>query len=526
MVVVTVVVMVAATVVVVAVVVAVAIRRRCGRCGHGRRAERGGGTGCGDHHQDESLNLHVASDQKRELIAPGGYKYQPKRGKSDIKGTIRLACRKPARLRWVIVATLKRQMAVATALAVTGLLPSAFGPGTPAWAQLAQPTVVSANPVDYTPHVLDGTVFALAQAADLIVAGGDFTSVADAAGQFVLARGGLFAFSRADGRINNLAVAVDGPIYAVAEGPQRTVYIGGHFRTVNGEPHRGIAQVRIDDGSVVSSFGANIDFGEVRVLRQHDGWLYAGGSFKAISGVARKGLARLDLRGRVDTGFDAQLEESPGLQVKVNDVALTSDGHTLVAIGGFAQAQGQARYQVAVFAVDAKGAALSTWDTNGYQPKCSHYFENYVRGVDISPDNRYMVIVTTGHRNDPNLLCNTAARFDLGGEGAHNPVWVNHTGGNTLLSVAITGPAVYVGGHQMWLDNPEGHKSAGPGAVERPGISAIDPVRGTALGWNPTRTRGVGLRAFLATNEGLYVGSDTDQLGGEYHGRIGMFPMH
>jgi hypothetical protein len=35
----------------------------------------------------------------------------------------------------------------------------------------------------------------------------------------------------------------------------------------------------------------------------------------------------------------------------------------------------------------------------------------------------------------------------------------------------------------------------------------------------------VGVRVFLVTPHGLFVGSDTDQLGHEYHGRIGMFPL-
>src|SRR5438552_3985814 len=38
--------------------------------------------------------------------------------------------------------------------------------------------------------------------------------------------------------------------------------------------------------------------------------------------------------------------------------------------------------------------------------------------------------------------------------------------------------------------------------------------------------RGEGVRALVACPIGLLVGSDTDQLGHEYHGRIGMFPWH
>jgi hypothetical protein len=93
--------------------------------------------------------------------------------------------------------------------------------------------------------------------------------------------------------------------------------------------------------------------------------------------------------------------------------------------------------------------------------------------------------------------------------------------------VAVTGAAVYVGGHQRYLDNPYGSdaKGPGPGAVLRVGIGAVSPATGRALPWNPTRSRGVGVRAFLVTSGGLTVGSDTDKLGKEYHGRIGMFPI-
>jgi hypothetical protein len=84
-----------------------------------------------------------------------------------------------------------------------------------------------------------------------------------------------------------------------------------------------------------------------------------------------------------------------------------------------------------------------------------------------------------------------------------------------------------VGGHLRYLNNPNGSdaKGPGPGAVSRVGIGAVSPTTGKALAWNPTRARGVGVRAFLVTPRGLIVGSDTDQLGHEYHGRLGMFPV-
>jgi hypothetical protein len=206
-------------------------------------------------------------------------------------------------------------------------------------------------------------------------------------------------------------------------------------------------------------------------------------------------------------------------------MSLSPDGRRLVVVGAITHAFGAVRHQLVMLDVGGKNAALSSWYTDAYAPACDPDLDTYLRGVDFSPDGSYFVAVTTGAMWGPTTTCDSAARFESAGAGRHNPTWVNHTGGNTLFAVSVTGSAVYVGGHQLWLDNPQGQKSAGPGAVSRPGIGAINPRTGKALPWNPTRSRGVGVRALVATSRGLYVGSDTDQLGHEYHGRLGFFPL-
>ena len=104
------------------------------------------------------------------------------------------------------------------------------------------------------------------------------------------------------------------------------------------------------------------------------------------------------------------------------------------------------------------------------------------------------------------------------------PSWINYTGGDTLHSVAVTGAAVYVQGHQRWLDNPFGRNEAGPGAVSREGIGAINPNDGKALSWNPGKTREVGGKDLYATASGLWVGSDGSRFSGEYRSGIAFCP--
>jgi len=396
----------------------------------------------------------------------------------------------------------------------------------PAVAQVAQPAVVSTDPVDWTPHVLDGTVHAIATVGDTVVVGGTFSAVATAEGR-QYRRDYLLAFDATDGTLRPFAPQLDGPVYALAAGANGTVYAGGAFRTVNGVAQRGLARLSIANGARVGGFTAGINWGDVRALEAYGRWLYAGGTFSAVNRVPRLGLARLDAAsGAVDSGFDAALTGASAEQrVRVEDFALAPGGRRLAVAGAFVQAAGAPRVQLALLDTSGPKAVAVNWYTDLFRDPCNSGYDTYLRGLDFAPDGSYLVVVTTGNDTGPDRPCDAAVRFNMAGTGAHNAAWINLTGGNTLLSVAVTGSAVYVGGHQLWLDNPHGNKNAGAGAVSRPGIGAIDPRTGKALPWNPTRSRGVGVRAFLATAHGLWVGSDTDRLGNEHHGRIGMFPL-
>jgi hypothetical protein len=413
---------------------------------------------------------------------------------------------------------------IAAALAAS-LVTSAIST-TPAHADYPQPRVVSTNPVNWTPNVLDGDVRAVAVVGNAVVVGGDFHRISDSGMDRQGQRPYLFAYNRSTGAVLPFAPALDGPVYALATGPDGTVYVGGMFRYVNGYARRGVARLRVSDGALNTDFSATITDGDVRTLVARGGEVYLGGSFRGVNGYARTALARVDGRtGALDRGFNLHLAAPELSRTKVEDMALSPDGNHLVVIGALSRANGWIRAQLAMINTGVRPAELSSWYTDAYAGACRAGFDTYLRGVDFAPSGTYFVAVTTGRLSGKDRMCDTAARFEVRGGGAHWPTWVNHTGGDSLYSVSVTGSAVYVGGHQRWMNNPYGSEFAGPGAVARPGIAALDPHTGRALPWNPTRSRGVGVRALVATPEGLIIGSDTDRLGHEYHARIGMFPL-
>ncbi|MEV0145070.1 MULTISPECIES: hypothetical protein [unclassified Nonomuraea] len=390
-----------------------------------------------------------------------------------------------------------------------------------ATAPVPQARVVSADPVDTTPHVLDGIVNAIALVGGTVVVGGSFTEVSGADRSGTVARDNLFAYDLATGRIlPGFAPEVDGPVHALAAGDDGTVYVGGDFPEVDGAPVGPLTRLRLADGAAVPGFAPRITGGMVTTLARRGSQVYAGGDFTA----PRTALARLDA---VTGAADPRFAITPGapLTPKVKVTALAATADRLVVDGSFTTLGGRSRPQLGLIDVTGPTARVAPWRTTAYAPACMRAFPSYVRGLDVSPDGRYFVVVTTGGPRS-GRLCDSAARFETYATASEvRPTWVNSTGGDSLYAVSVTGAAVYVGGHQRWMNNPGGHDTAGPGAVPREGIAAIHPMTGKALSWNPGRERGIGVKAFLAHPGGLLVGSDTTRLGREYHARIGMFPL-
>jgi hypothetical protein len=391
----------------------------------------------------------------------------------------------------------------------------------------AHAVVVGADPVNTTPNVLDGRVNAIVQVGNRMVVGGSFTQVRRGGGP-ILARNNIFTFDPANGNIDSAFVpSLNGSVNALAPASDgQSVFVGGTFTTANGTTVNRLTKLNVANGQRVTAFSANAS-GQVRDLALRGGRLFVGGDFGTIKGQARGRLAAVnETTGNVDPNLNLPFSGTHnGGGTNVYKFDVNPAGTRLIAIGNFTAVGGVARRQAALLDVTAGGpATVANWQTDRYSAACASVFNTYMRDADFSPDGSWFVIVSTGAFR-AGTLCDTAARWETAATGsALQPTWVSYTGGDTLYSVAITGTAVYVGGHQRWHNNPFRGDAPGAGAVPREGIAALDPVNGLPFSWNPGRTRGVGVFALYSTAQGLWVGSDTEQLGGEFHARLGMFP--
>ena len=387
--------------------------------------------------------------------------------------------------------------------------------------------VVSTNPANFTPNVASGAVYKFVQLNGVMYAGGSFSSVSTPAGVSpggTFTRTNLVAFNASTGVITSFAPNLNGAVWALAS-DGTSLWVGGTFTSVNGVARRGVAKLNPTTGAVDTAFNANLASGKVTELALVGGRLIAGGTFpgklRALNPAtgANTGYLNLSISGSV--------ADNAG-PVEVYRFAVNPAGTRLVAVGNFTSVGGQSRWRAVMLTLGTT-ASVNAWYYPPLRNLCAAAsLPDYMRDVDFSPDGTWFAFVSTGYVPQTGGigrdLCDATARFETGISSPSRPTWINYTGGDTLHSVAATDVAVYVQGHQRWLNNPYGRDSAGAGAVSRPGIGAINPSTGLALSWNPTKDRGVGGKDLYVTSQGLWVGSDTTRIGGEYHARIALMP--
>lgn len=408
-------------------------------------------------------------------------------------------------------------------------------------ASVEHPAVVSDNPANNTPVLVDDTtdgpalhVDAIDQTGDTVYAGGFFDSVADstANGSQTFARSNVTALDANTFKVDEtFAPVVDGNVWAVEATPT-AIYIGGSFTTVNGVRRPALAKLHPVTGAVDPVFDAGYNGGRIDDVQLVDGRLIVAGK-NAKKLMALDPLTGQDTR-YISLGISDPVPGSRG-GVTIFDFAVNPAGDQLIATGNFLTVAGESRNKFFVADLGAQRATLDPWYYAPFAEDCQSTHPRriaYLQGVDYSPDGTHFAITATGQIPFPEdrgrTVCDAAGYFDLANDSA--PEWINYTGGDSVWSTAVTGAAVYVQGHFSWLDNTRGFSSKCPAAdldvcAPRKGVGAIDPDTGRALAWDPHKPARLGGKDFLATADGLWIGSDSRRINGEARYGLAFMPL-
>ena len=383
----------------------------------------------------------------------------------------------------------------------------------------------TAGPVSSTPGAtpqLNATgtteqVRQLVQCGTIMYAVGTFTSIKQS--NTVYARNNAFSFSAAapyamttwnpnvNGEVNS--IAFNGSNCAAA-------YIGGKFTAVGSTKVADIAEVSTSTGAVVSGFGHTAN-GEVKTLAVSGGHLLTGGFFTTINGSTNKYFVSLSPSTGKDDGYlnlnISGTYGSGGTEVFNQQI---SHGGTLdLAEGTFLSVGGQARQQIFMLSLGSKSATVTSWTSPEFNQRCVINESFYVRAASWSPDDQTVYIGTTGFHplsgetNPATGLCDAAVAFPAT-QASVGHMWINYTGCDSFYSTAADTNDAYFGGHERWIDNPNGCDAAGPGAISAQGMVGLAPSTG-AMVFNPTRARGLGADDMLITSAGLWIASDNLQ---------------
>ena len=253
--------------------------------------------------------------------------------------------------------------------------------------QAAHSVIVSANPADNTPHVLDGQVRTIAAVGTSIVVGGTFTQIQDQGSTTVLDQPYLFAFDRTTGRIDtDFLPELDDRVEAVVAAPGgESVFVGGYFDTVNGVDRDDLTKLNVATGVEDPVFRSTTS-SHVRDLVVRGGVLFVAGAFCKIKGEPRCGVAAVDpTSGRVNPNLDLPFTDARNGTREVTKIDVTPDGSKLVAIGNFTRVDGLERVEVAVLNLGnlSKPARVADWQTSRWEAPCSPRTDHYITDVDI-----------------------------------------------------------------------------------------------------------------------------------------------
>jgi WD40 repeat protein len=233
-------------------------------------------------------------------------------------------------------------------------------------------------------------------------------------------------------------------VWALAFGPDGSLYAGGNFTRAGGVTANSIARW---DGSQWRPLGSGMGGSVLALALGPDGSLYAGGSFQTAGGITANNIARWD--GATSSWHPL----GGGMNSQVDALAVGPDG-SLYAGGNFTTAGG----------VTANG--IARWDgvTSSWHPLGAG-MNGQVDALAVGPDGS---LYAGGYFTQAGrVTANSIARWD-GARSSWHPLGSGMDDWVTALAVGVDG-SLYVGG---WFtiagDKPSSHIAQWTGEVPRP----------------------------------------------------------
>lgn len=231
---------------------------------------------------------------------------------------------------------------------------------------------ISAQALDIA---VDGDVYATARDGNTLYFGGRFTTVAGEPRQN-LAAIDLTTGALTDWDPQLTSSSVGPPVSALAVTLDRDIiYVGGEFDSIDGTPRHNIAAILSVRGGELHPWNPDLTDGSaggaVRALAVDPlvRTVYLGGAFVAVNGETREGLAAVTT---VDAGTDEVTEWDPALDLGASAAsvaALSRDRweSTIYVGGSFSSVGGEARANLAAISTAGVGAP-SPWNPGADAP--------------------------------------------------------------------------------------------------------------------------------------------------------------
>jgi hypothetical protein len=328
-------------------------------------------------------------------------------------------------------------------------------------------------------------VYTVARAGNLVILGGNFSSVISPAGTQSVPANGLAAFDAATGAFKWAANA-GGTVYrAVADGPN--LYVTGPF---------GLKKFNLN-GQQDTSFHAQYNVGQTRGLAVGGGLIYYAGT----SGIA---AVRSNGTGVWRAGVDGQ--------VWTLTYARNNAGARLIAGGYFCNvtpAHSSTKISRPGLASLGTNGAVDT-RFNAVAFGCGKF--DLARAVlDSTPYGTSVFVAGGGSLN-------RAAKVDVN---TGTVQWASRPGDGDVQAVAVQGSYLYVGGHFSCVDGPPGAKCL----VPRQKAARYLLINGSlATNWQPNFRQGFnGVWSIAGDDNALYVGGNFTQVNGQTHQKFVIF---